>query len=255
MPYAPQGGYPQQYGQGSAVPQGQVYHVYGIPIRDEGTAKLTRKVMNISLGMVAFSMVTWIVSIVAMTQDTDNDEDDDTSSRTFSVSVVAALCIPLCGYFGAKNRNPNLLNAFWVCNLLCVIDFVITLIVVITLLQEGELNDVGTSLWTTFIVFGIGAAILQCAGVIYGKKLASEEYWNVVTPANIPVAAPVASTVPQYAQPVHPSQQPAGYPVGYPGAQGQYPPGGSAPQMSGQPYGYSNSSLGQPHQSTQYHYV
>lgn len=56
--------------------------------------------MNISLGMIAFSMVTWIVSIVAMTTKTDDkdDEEDDssgTSGRTFSVSIIAALCIPL----------------------------------------------------------------------------------------------------------------------------------------------------------------
>eukprot|EP01138_Halocafeteria_seosinensis_P004738 gb/GECG01004845.1/.p1 GENE.gb/GECG01004845.1/~~gb/GECG01004845.1/.p1 ORF type:complete len:167 (+),score=14.31 gb/GECG01004845.1/:1-501(+) len=133
----------------TSLEQTNAYIVYGIPIRDEPTARLTRKVISLSLAIVLFSVSAWVISIVAWNEDSlkakhEHDSDDeDNDSVSVSVPIVTAICIPCFGYYGAKEHKIKWLNCFWICNLLCVINFVASVIANLVVLSSGKLNDTG----------------------------------------------------------------------------------------------------------------
>lgn len=73
------------------------------------------------------------------------------------------------------------------------------------------------------------AATLQCAGFIYGRQLAAEEYWTAITPGNIPTAPPVQTSAHYTQPPQQPTySQPHEVPVGHPS---NYPRRGTAPEF------------------------
>eukprot|EP01138_Halocafeteria_seosinensis_P003959 gb/GECG01004048.1/.p1 GENE.gb/GECG01004048.1/~~gb/GECG01004048.1/.p1 ORF type:complete len:285 (+),score=23.60 gb/GECG01004048.1/:1-855(+) len=225
----------------------EVYVVYGIPLRSEHAATLTRKVMNISIAMSVLSFFAWAIMIAGanttvLDEEHRDEEDDSGGVNVPLVFGIAAVCIPLCGYTGAKNARSNLLTCFWVWNLLCVAYFSIVVILNLLVLASGALNDTGTALTVFFLLFGIAAVVLQVFGVVYGKRLAEDEYWSRISAAGIPTATAV-QTVPQTTQSVsgYPSY---GYSYGYP----QQPPVGypTDPSVSWSGQASSGASLNPP---------
>lgn len=51
--------------------------------------------------------------------------------QTFNASTALALLIPLCGWFGARNRSEQLLRAFTICNAICATLFGLVFIVTV----------------------------------------------------------------------------------------------------------------------------
>ena len=88
--------------------------VYGINIPDPGAARLTRKVLWISVVLMFF-----VVGISCYF--TVGNPMVSGFSSTFFVNIGFGLLIPLCGYFGARDKNKTLLTCFWCCNLCTLI--------------------------------------------------------------------------------------------------------------------------------------
>lgn len=258
---------PQQNSEYDNVPVANV--VYGIPIQNDATAKLTRRVLNVSIAMALIALATFIVDIA--------------TGRYTGIGFLIAVGIPACGYFGAKRKDRGLLSWFWACNLMCVVLFVISAIVLfgVTLpaldclcSQEcRQDNDIASDdpedkediddvcgrqdeLRQLYLVgFGIGLvmAILQCAGVVYGRELAQHSYF-VSNHAAAPGTAfvPTAQPVQVQAQRAQPAAQGGGGYNPQPAAQatsyGQHAPLYDAPGAGYPQHGGYNQSGGYPQQ-------
>ena len=85
--------------------------VYGIPMQDPDAASKVQRVLVCS-GITALCSVIYYGWLLI-------------ASGSFQVliSLLLALLVPACGYFGAKNKNKGLVCAFWGCNLLSCIGF------------------------------------------------------------------------------------------------------------------------------------
>jgi len=99
--------------------------VFGIEVQDPALVKKIKAVVIVSallalwnIGYAAF----WVIAAGAVVSGVG--------------TILCAFCVPACGYFGAKNKNKELLCAFWSCNALsvcCGTTLIIVLLLVGTL--------------------------------------------------------------------------------------------------------------------------
>jgi len=89
--------------------------VYGISIQDYAQARLTKRVLNISILMGLMAIVFFVWGLLAV------DSEANSSIGEAVSELITALLIPLCGYFGAKDSNRSLLACFWICNFVGII--------------------------------------------------------------------------------------------------------------------------------------
>eukprot|EP00949_MAST-11_sp_MAST-11-sp1_P002898 g2898.t1 len=97
----------------TTVLQGEV--VYGIRIADPEAARLTRRVLRISILMM---MMTVGISIYF------SAANPVSMGMSMFVNIGVGLLVPCCGYMGAKQKNRGLLTCFWVCNCCAVVSTV-----------------------------------------------------------------------------------------------------------------------------------
>ena len=78
--------------------------VYGIPVDDPALGLQVKKVLNISFVLVFMGLLHGVMMLAA-------------AADVFGVVVAGyTVAVPLCGYFGAKNKDKNLLCCFCASN-------------------------------------------------------------------------------------------------------------------------------------------
>ena len=236
--------------------------VFGIPIEDDGAAKLVKKVMNISTAMAALACITAIIDL--------------TSDVSLGLGFIVAVVIPCLGWQGARKRSVGLLRAFAFCNSFCACVFLLNAMMTIFVTMpeirclcdtqcradnydENDkdviktVNDVCPSkdkiitlLWVSLLV-GAAMAVLQVLGFKFGRKLMLHSY--IITSNAIPVAPPVHTTPmqPQMGHGYPYPQTPMPYAQPYGAQPGYHPPHDGHPQQ----YGYSPSHQSQQQQQQQ----
>lgn len=100
----------------------------------KAVARVTLLCCIISVIVIAKSV--WHVFIVPH----DDDSNDSAQYIAIVVSCVLSLLIPACGYFGARDKNRNLLSGFLACNACCV--FSILFEVVLSILGWSKYRGV-----------------------------------------------------------------------------------------------------------------
>lgn len=92
--------------------------VYGIVVEDPQSASLVKKVLTLSVMTAVLVVATGIIQATGNTPTMPGQDNAFAENKSYMVlvSIALGLLIPACGYFGAKNRNKNLLGWFWGCN-------------------------------------------------------------------------------------------------------------------------------------------
>lgn len=110
-------------------------------------------------------------------------------------TLMIALMVPLCGYFGAKEKRKDLLWWFVTCNTCRVIMFVWTLIALTAVsgyctTSSGGGTKCGATgvTYFSFAMSGI-SAVLAFLGCTYGNQLMESDHITVVFEASGPGAA------------------------------------------------------------------
>lgn len=152
----------------SGAPQ---YVAWGIPFSDERSAMLARTVMRIASAMATIALASVILQFI--------------TGYYMSIGILAAVILPLCGYFGAQRRSRFMLSCFTGCNAVLALFFVISFIV--TMVDDRNTGRYRTLYWVS-IGLAFAMAVLQCAGAYFGFKLLRSD---AVAVAAIPVAQPV----------------------------------------------------------------
>lgn len=109
-----------------AAPGGEAVVVHGIAFEGQGAdeaAVLTRKVLFISKLFV-------ILTTVEAVQDCLLGNTQDTFGW-----LIISLAMPYCGYYGAKNRDRNLLSMFYSVNLVLSIMYVMWILLMLMILS------------------------------------------------------------------------------------------------------------------------
>ena len=178
--------------------------VYGINIPDPGAARLTRKVLWISVVLMFF-----VVGISCYF--TVGNPMVSGFSSTFFVNIGFGLLIPLCGYFGARDKNKTLLTCFWCCNLCTLIGlgsalgFIYSIIIPVlsqaqdycsshpseidpTIVVDGQnitvhasceaINSMNTSYFHSMGYLYVLPMVLSFMGCCYGYRLANHRYYT-----------------------------------------------------------------------------
>lgn len=101
-------------GASSSVYEASVYTVYGIPFDDLDTALTARKVMLISMTMALLALASSILQLV--------------SGVFFSIGIMSAVILPICGYFGTLHRRRWMISFFSFCNMLLAVMFLASFI-------------------------------------------------------------------------------------------------------------------------------
>jgi hypothetical protein len=87
------------------------YIVYGIGFDDAVTGELARRVMLVSMLMALLALASSIIQLF--------------TGAYWSVGFMAAVVVPLCGYYGALKRSRFMLNFFWLANGCFAISFLV----------------------------------------------------------------------------------------------------------------------------------
>lgn len=182
--------------------------VFGIAVDDPASAGLVRRVMTVASVMATVTLINIIISLA--------------DGGILNVLVgMCILAIPACGYYGAKQRNHNLLQWFWMCNACCaclsVFGIIVAAYVIVNIdcmcngecsaqaagVEEGKIpqgcddKSAWRSVLTVSIIYGVIEATLQVMACTWGNKLAESEL--MVTgnydATGMPVAA-IAMTAP-----------------------------------------------------------
>ena len=144
--------------------------VYGMVLDDERTATLVRRVMNISVVIAVLVLIRAFMS-----------------PTPFYVILIPIL-IPFCGYFGAKNRDLNLLTCFWVSNLILAIVCVIYGVYGVWIIAETtHYNKTLVTVVAALACFA--AAGCYCMVCMWGRELAMTPTFVTAT-----VSYPVVAT-------------------------------------------------------------
>lgn len=111
--------------------------VYGIVVEDPHSASLVKKVLTLSGFTALLVILSGIVNatITAVPTAGQNSQFAENKAYTTIGSVALGLLIPACGYFGAKNRNKNLLGWFWGCNCCAAVFSLLNVILLGTLIN------------------------------------------------------------------------------------------------------------------------
>ena len=97
----------------------EIAPVYGLRIPNQEAAKLTRRIITLSLGLLLIQAIISLVQASLYGQ------------YLSFVSMASILLVPACGYFGAKWRNKMLLSGFAACSCLtCVLTPVVLLLMI-----------------------------------------------------------------------------------------------------------------------------
>ena len=101
------------------IPVAEIAPVYGLRIPNQEAAKLTRRIITLSLGLLLIQAIISLVQASLYGQ------------YLSFVSMASILLVPACGYFGAKWRNKMLLSGFAACSCLtCVLTPVVLLFMI-----------------------------------------------------------------------------------------------------------------------------
>lgn len=99
--------------------------VFGLVIQDHRLARLTKRVMCISIVAAVWIIASQAIYYFQATSTTS-------AAQTFGF-VALALLVPCCGYFGAKNSDQNLMCCYCGCNFLqCCANLVFAAVVVLS---------------------------------------------------------------------------------------------------------------------------
>eukprot|EP01051_Picozoa_sp_SAG22_P008169 SAG22_NODE_607_length_8603_cov_4.554327_9_plen_354_part_00 len=115
--------------------------VFGIEVQDPALIGKIKTVCVVA-ALMALCNLSWGVFSLA------------TAGGAGLITIGCALCVPACGYFGAKNKNKELLCAFWGCNGLSVC---CTITMAVTLLFVGAILGVAFK-----AVMALGDVAKQC---------------------------------------------------------------------------------------------
>jgi hypothetical protein len=197
------------------------YYVYGITMNNEKEFLLTKKVMNIALAVFMISVISRFFSFFAV-------EVESIYSLIFGIGLASL--VPMCGYFGAKNKDGFLLTWFWACNAVgCVFAFLALLPVFpfISLLARADCSQLEDSdardqclyaqahlsAYIIYAVMTIVSMVLSFLSCTWGRQLKDQVEINSVLNAHAPVTVmmkqqptngvvvPVGSAVQMTAQP------------------------------------------------------
>ena len=158
-------------------PDRQSRVVYGVVLDDDRTATLVRRIMNLSLAVAIFGVLALI-----------------TGSSNWLGGL--SLLIPLCGYYGAKNRNEEMLTAFWLCNLINAFVYIWLAIAAFgrwnTPASSASYGQNGFWLFVAIVALMFsGCQIMMC---MWGRELAMTPTFVTTTSAN-PVVATYSEVV------------------------------------------------------------
>jgi len=204
----------------------QASRVYGLNIPNMEAAILTRKVIKVSVLLLALQAAYCIYSTVALSQ------------GVYVYGSVFSVLVPMCGYFGARYRNRGLVIVFSLCNCLTAVTLPLSLgffgIVMHymkdhiddwcpdgptgypnipssgsgsgskTAWEQVSCQDIynivdnSNSLYLFLIPVGVIATLLACVSCTWGFRLANTRYFTVPitqfqTGAVATVAAPAAT--------------------------------------------------------------
>lgn len=101
--------------------------VLGVPITDNGLAKLVRRVILVSAMGATFYIVHFSINLMRGTYNPQNKQEI-TSLWAAMSSLLIELSIPACGYSGAVYSNKQMICCFCSCNLFIAIISVMSFI-------------------------------------------------------------------------------------------------------------------------------
>jgi len=151
-----------------------------------------------------------------------------------SIGIIAAVLVPMCGYFGVRRRSRTMVSCFTACNIVLAVLFIISFVLSAafaggdyvtcacdeTCRSDHEIpastaRDICSNrgryraLYWASMGFAFAMAALQCLGCIYGSRLLKTA-WFAPHPV-LPSALPVGTVS-------YPSQPAGPYPPAYPHA-------------------------------------
>ena len=114
--------------------------VYGIVVEDPHSASLVKKVMAMSVITAVLVVVGGIIQATGNTPTMPGQDNAFAENKSYMAlgSIALGLLMPACGYFGAKNRNKNLLGWFWGCNCCAATINVINVIILGSLIENSS---------------------------------------------------------------------------------------------------------------------
>lgn len=190
--------------------------IYGVYIEDGDTARLVRKVAQLSCLLCVASLLGALFNLyfqLTVVHKSFNHK----RLVNFLAGCAFGAVVPACGYFGAKNGNRNLLWLFCACNLLSSINAVIVVWAFTMVLTSGQdlcqvsedadaINpkdcpsfDISAML---FYAFEVLVASLAGVAFFWGKRLYEMPYWATISsmpPPVPPQGAPVQTVSAQEA--------------------------------------------------------
>lgn len=205
--------------------------VYGITIDDPYAAALTRRVLTVSVIMALLVVGVQIYNLASL------------ANYSFAsvvapfISMLFGMCVPFCGYVGAKRKDRNLLCCFCGCNCVgasCYLFFTLSYgVFFLSVLDDLQRkctdsggDDGSLPEWAqdakltcsdidaynrhaaiTAISIGAVSCILQCLGFCWGRELRSHP-WVTTVRYEAFSAAPTFAT---YAQPAAANPAAAAY--------------------------------------------
>ena len=165
-------------------PDRQSRVVYGVVLDDDRTATLVRRVMNVSVAVALFGVFSLFVGNAYF-------------YNAYFYQILLSLLIPLCGYYGAKNRNEAALTAFCLCNLIGAILSIWIGIEGVSFWanpywEEPWAKGNRPGLFVSIVMFLIsGCQLMMC---MWGRELAMTPTFVTTTSAN-PVVATYSEVV------------------------------------------------------------
>jgi uncharacterized protein with PQ loop repeat len=178
--------------------------VLGIVIEDSAT-RLIKQLVGFVAMRVMWSMFAIAVSTIGLMVSTGSN----VAIVDWVVSLPLALCIPACGYCGAKERHRLTLGLFIACNLASAIWSTVALI--LSELSQSAANDSASPIEdaaaTTFaIVLQIVSIALSVVNAVVGYRLWDHSFMRSALEAALVQSQPAAYIV----APAHPVMQSTG---------------------------------------------
>ena len=165
----------------------------GLTFNNAETALRVRRVMRIAVLMSCLALINFIVYA------------DTSPGDYYYGGIVFALAIPACGYFGAANRDRNLLCCFCGCSALAALSnlmVAIFLIIYVSDLDDDFQDDSFQQPDTAVVQFGVTGSgadvlvatqiivvLLYCCGFVQGNRLYEDKNMYVTTVASRNAAA------------------------------------------------------------------
>merc|ERR1711959_138215 len=201
-------GHPIVHGEVIAMPppeEDEQVYVFGFPVegeQGERAAPVIETVLKIAAVAGGFVVISQITRYEVRKEEDYSTNERDDSFGTLFMNILIGLAVPACGYFGAKDRNRNLLTWFYGCSMCQACCGLMTVMVVGSIVAAGgsvtqreyvpddpnnphgsvhveeKTEQIPMSVaWVALIIALIQVA-LSSVQFYYSGKLLEEEYFN-----------------------------------------------------------------------------